>query len=294
MREIIDAVHSLLPGKTPGMDGIPPKFFRRNINDIKEELWELVIEVFQEYSLCRTLNTSRISLLPKHGDLSQITNYRPISLLGTIYKIIAKIISNRMLLFLPTRVKEWQTAFVPGRSILNNEFMANEAIDWAMKSNQELVILLLHFERAYDRVSWKFLKETLLHMGFDPQWVELINTLYKEASACVTTNGHDGKVFHLQRSIRQSCPLAPYLYLFVGDLLGYMLNDTRRGIKGIRLPDNSTSTSQMLADDTALFLHASPKNLNKMLSILNMYTEASIGKLNFNESVAIYIGHTAS
>lgn len=129
----------------------------------------MINEVFEEFTLYKGLNTSRINLLPKQGDLTQITNYRPISLLGTIYKIIAKIMANRMLPFMPRWIKEGQTAFVPRRSIFDNILMANEAMDWAITSNQELVILLLDYERAYDTVSWSSLEETMLHMGFDPQ-----------------------------------------------------------------------------------------------------------------------------
>lgn len=70
-----------------------------------------------------------------------------------------------------------------------------------------------------------------------------------------------------------------------------MLNDTRRGVEGLRLPDDSITTSQMFADDTALFLQTTPENLNKTLSIINIFTEASGGKLNYNKSVAIFNGH---
>lgn len=240
--KVVKAVKSLPTDKAPGIDGVPAKFFKGLIDDIRSDLWEVVNEVFQEFTLKRALNTSGISLLPKNGDPTKLTNYRPISLLGTIYKIIAKIMANRMVPFMPLSIKEWQTAFVPGRSIFDNVFMANEAMDWTIANNQKLVILLLDYEKTYDTVSSSFLKDTMLQMGFDPQWVELVNTLYKEASACVTINGQEGSVFQLQRSIRQGCPLAPYFYLFIGDVLVYMLNDQRRGVEGLKLPDNTTTT----------------------------------------------------
>lgn len=71
-----------------------------------------------------------------------------------------------------------------------------------------------------------------------------------------------------------------------------MLNDSRRGVKGITLLDDTKTTSQMFVDHTALFQQAAPENLHKMLSILNIYTEALERKLNYNKSVAIHIGHT--
>lgn len=120
--------------------------------------------------------------------------------------------------------------------------------------------------------------------------MELVNTLYKEASTSVNINGQDGTIFQLQRSIRKGCPLAPYLYIFVGDVLGYMLDDNRTGIEGLTLLDNTKTTSQMFADDTALFLQATLDNLNKTMAILTLFTKASGGKLNFSKSVAIHVG----
>lgn len=108
--------------------------------------------------------------------------------------------------------------------------MASEALEWAQTSHQELTLLLLDFEKANDMVSWQFLRACMTHIGFYEHWVNLVLLLYREASAAVILNGRVGKKFNLQRSVRQGCPLAPYLYILVADVLGHMLDDEERGL----------------------------------------------------------------
>lgn len=180
MTKVVEATKALPTRKAPRVNGIPVKFFQRVINQTQEDLWNLVNEVFQKFILCRSININRINLIPKFGSLIYINNFKPISLLGTIYKIVAKIIANETVFFVPLWIKKWQTAFVPKKSIFDIIFMANEAMDWTILSKQKTVILLLDYDKAHDRVCWKFLEEAMLQMGFDPQRVKLINTLYKK------------------------------------------------------------------------------------------------------------------
>jgi hypothetical protein len=274
--------------KAPGQDGIPSEFYQEFFDEIQNDLLELVTEVYATGRLAASLNTSKICLLPKTGDLTLVTNYRPISLLGTAYKIIAKLIANRMIQFLPLWIKQSQTAFVKGRSIFDNVFMAFEAMDWAENSGQDLILLLLDFEKAYDRVSWSFLEATMRKMGFADIFIAWIMALYKEASALVLLNGAAGPTFELERSVRQGCPLAPYLYLLIADVLGHMLEDPKRGVQGFTLPDGNTTTSQMFADDANLLLQGSEQNLDAAIQVLNLFCQGSGAVVNWRKTVGIW------
>jgi hypothetical protein len=121
---------------------------------------------------------------------------------------------------------------VKGRCIFDNVLMVNERLEWAITSQQPHTLLLLDFEKAYDIVSWRFLKDivSMLHMGFSNHWVQLVMALYTDAYVTVILNGQTGSTFALERSVCQGCPLAPYLYLLVTDVLVRMLDDRRRGI----------------------------------------------------------------
>jgi hypothetical protein len=124
---------------------------------------------------------------------------------------------------------------VEGRSILDNVFIAQKALSWAEESNQDLVLLLLDFEKAFDRIEWGFLFTALEKFGFGDTWIRWVKALYKEASSAVKMNGETGLDFQLARSVRQGCPLAPYLFILATDVLGYMLADPIHEVEGLSL-----------------------------------------------------------
>ena len=99
-------------------------------------------------------------------------------------------------------------------------------------------------------------------MGFDATWIRQVMSLNLNASASIIVNGEQSTTFKLQRSVRQGCPLAPYLFLLTVDVLGQMLQHTANQVQGLRLPDNYAITNQMFADYTLLFLDGTPENLD--------------------------------
>ena len=113
-----------------------------------------------------SLSSGLICLIPKGGDRQEIRHWRPITLLTTAYKILAKMISARVRPLLPDLIHDTQIGFVQDRSILDDVFTFSEATEWTQHSGQHLAILLLDFEKAYDRVDWSFLESTMERLGF--------------------------------------------------------------------------------------------------------------------------------
>jgi len=109
--------------------------------------------------------------IPKKGDKFVLTNYCLVSFLGTPYKILVKTLTIRLKQHLDSWIMPSQTIFIQGRSIFENVLMANEDISWAEESNQNLVILLLDFEKKFDQVSWNFVQASMLQLGFDTEWI---------------------------------------------------------------------------------------------------------------------------
>ena len=240
------------------------------------------------------LNISKIALLPKSEDRLRIQNYRPILLLNTLYKVVAKVYANRMKPLLHNWILPSQTGFVPNRCILDNIFLAFEAIAWTKESKQEITMLLLDFEKAYDRVNWTFLREVMSKMGFHELWIKQVMSLNENAAASVIVNGEISKTFCLQRYVRQGCPLAPYLFLLTVDVLGQMLQHSRCQVQGLRLPDNIVITNQMFADDTLLLLDGTRENLDRALSVISRFGAASGAKLNLHKSIGLWLSHKTS
>jgi len=158
---------------------------------------------------------------------------------------------------------------VEGRNIFDNVFMAQEALGWAKESEQELVLFLLDFEKAFDRIEWGFLFMALSKLGFSDTWVRWVRSLYQSASSAIKVNRVAGPDFQLARSVRQGCPLAPYLFILATDVLGYMMADPKYGVEGPSLPRGGLIRDQTFADDTALYLQGSPANMDKVQACRN-------------------------
>ncbi len=180
------------------------------------------------------------------------------------------------------------TGFVEGRSILDNTFLAQETQAWAEESNQDLVLLLLDFEKAFDRIEWSFLFEALTKLGFCPKWVRWVSSFYTSASSTMKLNGVVGSAFPLAKSVSQGCPLSPYLFILATDVLGHMLDDRRFGIEGLTLPGRREIRDQTFADDTALYLQGTCGNMERTQRVLDIFCKASGAKVNWNKTAAIW------
>lgn len=119
--------------------------------------------------------------------------------------------------------------------------------------------------------------------------IDQVMALNENASAAVIVNGEQSKAFRLQRSVRQGCPLAPYLFLLTVDVLGQMLQHPTCSVKGLKLPDNTSITNQMFADDTLLFLDGTRDNMDRALTVISRFRAASGAKLNLHKSVGLWL-----
>jgi len=234
------------------------------------------------------INKGLITLIPKSGDHSKLGNWRPITLLGSIYKILAKLLARRIQASLPHIIKPNQTGFVEGKSILDNIFLAQESLEWAVESNQDLLLLLLDFEKTFDRIEWGFFFTALSKLGFNDTWVKWIRSLYNSASSIIKVNEEVGSDFQLAQSIRQGCPLAPYHFILATDVLGHMIEDPNYGVEGLTLPKGGYVRDQTFVDDTALYLQGSHSNMDRAQNILKLFCKASDIKINWNKSAAIW------
>jgi hypothetical protein len=126
-----------------------------------------------------------------------------------------------------------------------------------------LVLLLLDFEKAFDKIEWGFLFAALSKLGFSAKWIQWVHSLYHFASSSIKVNGEVGKGFQLAQSVQQRCPLAPYLFILITDMLGYMLEDPKHGIEGLTLPKGGYVQNQTFVDNTAIYLKGLHSNMSK-------------------------------
>ncbi|CAL8114477.1 unnamed protein product [Prunus armeniaca] len=143
-----------------------------------------------------------------------VSDFRPISLCTTIYKLVAKTIANRLKNVLPVVITENQSAFVPNRMILYNVMAAFETmhtIKGVKKGRDVKMALKLDMAKAYDKVEWVFLHEMMLKLGFSSTWVAKVMDCVSSATFSVLWKGNPLGHIMPQRGLLQGCP---YLLIF--------------------------------------------------------------------------------
>ena len=148
-----------------------------------------------------------------------LKDFRPISLIGGLYKLLAKLLPNRLKMVVGEVVSKFQHAFIQGRQILNAVLIASEAVDSRLKSNIPSFLLKMDIEKVYDHVNWDFLLSIMSKMGFGEKWISWIKWCISIASFSVLINETPSGFFHSSRGLRQGDQLSPYLFILVMEAL---------------------------------------------------------------------------
>ena len=160
----------------PGPDGLHAIFFKRFWNLLEDDLVDEVLDAIHNKAIPDGWNNTIIVMIPKVENPDKVTQFWPISLCNVVYKVISKMLSNRLKTILPDIISDHQSAFVPGRLITDNILLAYECIHTIKKKKGKrgLYAVKLDMHKAYDRVEWVFLEKMMLKLGFDQRWIKLI------------------------------------------------------------------------------------------------------------------------
>jgi exonuclease III/ribonuclease HI len=292
--EINEALHQMHPLKAPGPDGLPALFYQKYWHIVGTEVRKLVLNILNHNEQPHAINNTFVVLIPKGKNPSSPKDYRPISLCNVVMKIVTKVIANRLKQTLPDVVDMEQSAFVQGRWITDNALIAMECFHWLKKKKKGkkgTMALKLDMSKAYDRIEWPFVHQTLTTMGYPPKMVDLIMRCISSVSYQLLINGQPSSSFSPERGLRQGDPLSPYLFILCADVLSGLLHKavSLKEIHGIKVARTAPLLSHLLfADDSLLFTRANTHEANKILSILATYQQASGQVVNLDKTEASF------
>ena len=217
-----------------------------------------------------------------------MSDFRPIALCNVAYKLISKILVSRLKKHLHNLITENQQAFIPGRIITDNIIIAHE-IFHSLKAQKRqatsYMAVKTDITKAYDRLEWSFLEETMRRMGFNSKWIQWIMTCVSTVTFSVLINVSPEGFITPERGIRQRNPLSPYLFILCAEVLSHMMNKAMedRSLGGIKISNQAPVVNHLLfADDSLFFGMANPCAGRKMKAILHTYEAVSGQAINLN------------
>ncbi|GJR46170.1 RNA-directed DNA polymerase, eukaryota, reverse transcriptase zinc-binding domain protein [Tanacetum coccineum] len=226
------------------------------------------------------------ALIPKIPGANVVKDFRPISLIGSLYKIIAKILANRLVDKLGSIVNEVQSAFIADRQILDGSFILDELIQWCKRKKNQLLVFKVDFEKAFDSVRWDFLDDILKKFGFGDKWRKWIQSCLRSSRGSIILNGSPTEEFQFHKGLKQGDPLSPFLFILVMESLHLSFKRVEEAglFNGIKL-DNSVSISHLFYADDAVFVGQwCEKNINTLVHVLECFFRASGLRINMSKS----------
>jgi hypothetical protein len=286
------------PLKSLGPDGFSACFYQQSWHIVKAKVCQAVLGFLNHDIFYADLNSTYIALIPKIKSPTSVTEYRPISLCNVLYKLIAKVLANRLKKVLPFIISPTQSAFIPGRLITDNIIVAFEAMhtmDSRMKGREGFMSLKLDMSKAYDRVEWNFLEAVMRRLGFDNRWIDLLMKCVRTVSYSVLIHGRPYGNIIPTRGIRQGDPLSPYFFILCAKGLSSFLQKAEmdRQITGLPITRGGMRVNHLFfADDSLLFCKANIFEWVRIQQILETYEKALGQKLNRSKTSIFFSRNT--
>ncbi|XP_031116517.1 uncharacterized protein LOC116020174 [Ipomoea triloba] len=296
--EVKEALFSMAPDKSPGPDGFSPAFYQHFWNEISPDVANFIIGCANGAGFPTGMNDAIITLIPKKSVPVTMADLRPIALCNVTYKILSKMIANRLKGVLDHVVSPMQSAFIPGRLITDNVLVASEVIHYLNRKREGRdgwCALKLDMAKAYDKMEWPFLKEIMSRMGFHNGFIDLVMNCVTTVRYKVGVNGDLTDYIVPTCGLRQGDPLSPYLFILCAEGLSHLLlGAVRQGlVSQCSVARGAPGISHLFfADDSLLFFKATLQEAESVKSCLVKYERLSGQSVNFGKSCIVFSRNT--
>ncbi|KAH9648318.1 reverse transcriptase domain-containing protein [Citrus sinensis] len=292
--DVRDALFSMHPDKSPRPDGMNPAFFQKFWHIVGGDFTAACLSFIDKCEFPDELNATAIVLIPKKSQPEYLADLRPITLCNVLYKIVVKMLANRMKAIRSSIISENQSAFVPGRAITDNILISAEIMHYLKRKRQGktwITTLKIDMSKAYDRIEWGFLKAMMLKLGFAKIWVELILLCVSTVTYKVLQGNKEVGPIVPNRGLRHGDPLSLYLFIICAEGLSSLLRKQERAglMHGVRVARGVPIVTHLFfADDCFLFFHANEQEAQIIKQSLAIYGAASGQVVNYNKSSISY------
>lgn len=296
MAELESTIKWFQKEKSPGPDGWTIEFYIAFFDLLGGDILRVVEESRISGRLYNAINSTFIALIPKTDHPSSFDDFRPISLCNVLYKIISKIIANRIKPILSRHISPQKFAFLENRQIHEAIGSAQEAIHSIWTKHLKCILLKIDLSKAFDRVSWLYIKMILIHIGFPPPLINWIMACITTPTFSILINGSASHFFHSERGLRQGFPLSPLLFLLVIEALSRLIISAKREglIRGLKISEVCYLTHLLFVDDVLILLDGSVQDSTTFTRILNLYTKATGMEVNRSKSSITLVGTSAN
>lgn len=220
----------------------------------------MVQRFMDEGFLDERINVTNLCLILKKHKPEKLSEFRPISLCNTAYKIISKVLSKRLKRILPEIVFKNHATFIKGKLISDNILMAHEEIH-ALRIRElvssDFIVIKIDMIKAYDRLEWAFLEKAMRYLGFFEAWINRIMKCVSTVSYGVMINGQAYGQINPSRGIRYVDLLSPLLFIICTEALIGALNKAEKEgkLQGIQVANQAPAISNLLFTDDSLFFY---------------------------------------
>ena len=294
LEETTEALKKLRNGSAPGSDGITIEFLKFFWNKLGKIVTNSFIESFNEGGLSGTQKRGIITLIHKGKELERdkLSNWRPITLTNSDYKILAKALAERLSSVIDKLISSDQVGYIKGRQISTIIRSIDDVINYVNKTKKAGYLLAIDYAKAFDSVSKTFLSHVFSKFGFGPNFQKWVSILNDNCHSSINHGGWISEPFTTFCGIKQGCPFSPLAFVLAVELLAIKIRNS--AIQGIKIPQSDLSNSasikiKQFADDTTLFLH-DQADMRKSLEILKIFQRFSGLKLNNDKTKALRIG----
>ena len=249
---IVAALQGVPNGKATGRDGIPTEFLKHGGVHMRESL-ALLFEVCQRTE-CTPNEWHLVNVVPifKKGNKYDRGNYRRVSLLSCVYKLYARVLQQRLSVFLKDRIVEEQAGFTPGKGCDDNLCIMTEVMERKIANREPLYVALVDMRAAFDTVWREGIWHKLSEMDVPNKLIRILREIYSHGKFRVVANGEEGPdVDAMSAGVLQGDVLSPDLFkAFINDLPQFMED---AGCTGVDVSELKKVVLLLFADDILLW-----------------------------------------